>query len=148
MFDNLLKNTKEVLFIFVLDLLFVFLITTIITLVFARGFYRRKFDYSLFMFFIFLAIGTWMIGVWITPIGEPLFGVYWLSYVVISFFLAIFMTALFTADLPYYYKQKSSSKHESRHKNDKMDTAERTIDLFFWTFIIIATGSLLIHYLS
>jgi hypothetical protein len=47
----------------------------------------------LFLFLV-LFLGVWAGGVWFTPVGPPLFGGYWLPFVLMGIFLALLTVAL------------------------------------------------------
>ncbi len=65
---------------FMIDFLFAILIALLLTAIFAGGLRRHRFGAALIFFFVVLLFGTWAGGVWITPIGAPMFGVSWLSF--------------------------------------------------------------------
>lgn len=46
----------------------------------------------LFLFLI-LFFATWAGGLWLTPIGPPLWGVYWLPFVLVGLFVALVLAA-------------------------------------------------------
>jgi hypothetical protein len=58
---------------FVVDILFVLIIGVSLTALLGGG-YRKRGGSGILLFFLILVVGTWGIGVWITPMGPALYG--------------------------------------------------------------------------
>jgi len=78
------------------DLLLVFLLTLIVLVILLRsGRYRGEDDRSPALFFFpLLLLLIWATGAWITPIGVPVAGVYWLNFALPAAFILVFLFAL------------------------------------------------------
>ncbi len=122
---------------FFLDLLFVFFITILFVAIFNGVSRQQNSRDSLAVFFIILLMATWMGGLWITPLGAPIFGVYWLSFFVVGLFIMMLLSAIISI---------SDRNHRRYYKEGKYTDTALVIDVFLWAFIIITLGSIIFSY--
>lgn len=95
-------------------------------------------------FFPLLLLLIWTLGAWITPIGAPVAGVYWLSFVVPAAFLLVFLFALSTPSGP------ARREGDVVPDNAREEAAAGTViafSLFFWALLVAALAALAVHYL-
>jgi hypothetical protein len=137
-----LKNQEEeAVFPFLVDFVFAFFVALVLTAIFAGALRRQRFGAVLIFFFVVLLFGTWAGGVWITPVGPPLWGVSWLSFVLVGLFFALILTAL----LP---PERERKRPESVSELDGGTTSLVVFNAFFWVlvvglFIVIITSYLI-----
>ncbi|MFP4660812.1 MAG: hypothetical protein ACLFPF_01340 [Halanaerobiales bacterium] len=119
---------------FFLELLFAIVIALLLTWIFGIGLRRDNRDFLLF--FIIMILIIWAGGIWITPVGPLLWGVPWLSFLLVGL---LFML-LFVAVIP-----------ENRYRKRRTEAAEREtvfiVDVFFWILIIGIGIAILTYYL-
>ena len=95
-------------------------------------------------FFPLLLVLIWMLGAWITPIGAPVAGVYWLNFVVPAGFLLVFLFALSSPSGP------PRREGDVVPDNAREEAAAGTViafSLFFWALLVAALVALAVHYL-
>lgn len=95
-------------------------------------------------FFPLLLLLIWTLGAWITPIGAPVAGVYWLNFVIPAAFLLVFLFALSSPSEP------SRREGDVIPENAREEAAAGTViafSLFFWGLLAAALIALVVHYL-
>lgn len=107
--------------------------------------YRGQPGKSLLLFFfplLFLLI--WMTGAWLVPIGAPVAGVYWASFVAAALFLGLLLFALSTQSAPP--RRKGDVEPANAEKEAAAGTAV-VFGIFFWALVIAAILALFARYL-
>jgi hypothetical protein len=120
---------------FLHDLLFVFFLSLILTLVFAVGFRRHAWGGGLILFFLILFLATWAGGMWITPFGPVWRGVAWLPFIFVGIIIALLLTAVMRPDR---IRPREEGGVEMQSPSDSRSAT--ALDLFVWILI----GSLLV----
>jgi hypothetical protein len=126
---------------FLTDLLFVLIITMTLTALFTVGFRRHRTWPVLLGFFVILFMTTWAAGVWMTPIGSSLWGVPWLSFLIVGILFALLLTAIIPLSI------------STRDRDNTSLEGERTVgieifNLFFLILIIALAMTVFIHYVK
>ena len=116
--------------VFFIDLILVFLVALIFTVIFAAGFKKQRSKATLAGFFLLLMLGTWAIYAWVPPAGWLVYGVAWFQLLLIGLMIALLMAAFIspvTAD-------------DSQREKKEIDKSEQAsliaFDLFFWLLLI------------
>ena len=78
---------------FVWDLIFALAVGLVFAAIFSLVFGRTGPWASFFVFFIIIALAAWAGGVWFKPVGPPVFGVFWIPFLIFGFIFAILMAA-------------------------------------------------------
>lgn len=97
--------------------------------------------FAYFGFFIILFLATWAGGVWITPIGQPLWGVYWLPYLLVGLIFMFLLLALIPDARP------PRTRREKAQQQKQEIAAMLAFDAFFWIMVAVFTLVILTHYL-
>ena len=124
------------------DLLFVLLITLVLTAIFVVGFRRQRTGQIIAMFFVILFLATWAVGLWIVPVGPKIFGVPWVSYLIAGLLMALLLTAL----VPLAKSRRA--KDETTTESEEKTVAIAVFDLFFWILIIALIAAIILRYTS
>lgn len=122
---------------FYVDLLVVLVITLILTAIFAVGIRRQRAVPVILSFFVILFLTTWAVGVWINP--KPLWGLPWLSYLLVGILFALLMTVLVPLAR---YRGKGTKEAEEK------EVAIVTFDLFFWILVAGLIISIIARYVT
>lgn len=119
--------------------LFAFFTALVISLIFSRRFRRIGPwpNFWAYFFIIFLAI--WAGGIWVSPVGPSLLGVYWLPFFVVG----LTMGLLFAVALP---RSKPRTRGEALRKADQERAAVEAFSLFFWGIILIFSIAIIARY--
>ncbi len=117
---------------FIWHFLVAMLIALLLTAVFGGllGGHRR--GGALIFFFVVLLFGTWAGGLWLTPIGGPLWGgASWISFIFVGLFFALILTAA----LPPQRKRNKPDTGASETEPASLVV----FGIFFW-ILIVALG--------
>lgn len=116
---------------FIADLLTAIVIAGILVAIFGVGL-RRGAGAGLFWFFLILLLGTWAGGLWIAPMGPPLFGVSWLSYLIVGLFFALLIMAL----LPPIEGPPPATTARAAAEMEAEAEAFVALNMFFWIVLV------------
>jgi hypothetical protein len=120
-----------------LDLIYVLVITLVLTAIFAVGFRRQRTWPVVLVFFVILFLATWAVGVWITP-AAALPGASWVPYLIVGLLFALLLTAL----IPLSRTLRSDQTKEAEEKA----IAIVVFDLFFWILVIGLIAAIIVRY--
>jgi hypothetical protein len=128
------------------DFILAFIIAAIISAVLAFGLGWERpgraglWPSFLFIFFILLVV-TWAGGVWVTPFGTPVWGVYWLPFVVVGLILALVLLAISPPRRP---RTRREAVEQSRDERE----ASTVIGGFFWVMLLALGVAIVTHYVA
>lgn len=120
-----------------LDLLFVFIVALLLSLLFVpfTGVARPRDGGSavgaILFFVLILFFATWAGGVWITPFGPPIWGVYWLPFVIVGLFVALLLAAVAGPTSGGYVRPAS----EPERAEAEASAARTAFGLLFWLLL-------------
>ncbi len=124
---------------FLIDLLFVLVLTVLFTAIFAGGF-RRQSDWGdLVFFFVLLFLMTWAFGGWIPPFGPMLWGVVWSPFVITGLLIALLLTVFVEPRPPRTSSEKARQQEETRK-------SIVILDVFFWILLIGLLAVIILRY--
>ena len=122
---------------FFVDLLIALALALLVTAILAPS-RRYEGEWAFILVFVLLLLLIWAGGAWLTPVGPPLVGAYWLNFVIIAVFLLFLLLAL--APPP-------------RERKRVDPDAERTaagaaiaFGMFFWLLLVIALIAVAVYY--
>jgi hypothetical protein len=121
---------------FIWDLVFALAVGLIFAAIFSLVFRRTGPWASFFVFFAIIALAAWAGGVWLQPVGPPLFGVFWVPFLIFGFIFAILMAAA-----------APSSSYRSRRRAAEDRAVIAAFDVFFIVLIGILVASIVVGYL-
>lgn len=132
---------------FLIDLLFAFLIALIFAAILSTSYrgrgVQRAGAWPIFLvFFILLLLATWAGGVWIVPFGPPLWGAYWLPFVVTGIIVWLIIAA-FAWEPPRRSPRTDRVAADQAAEDEGVAVA---LTVFFWIVIIVLLVSVFSHY--
>lgn len=123
---------------FIADLLTAAIIAIILTLIVAMAFGRRGPWGSIAVLFLVIFLTTWLVGIWATPYGPAVRGIYVIPFL----FFGIAIALLLAAATPYRPPLK-----ESREEPEGEVSESRTVfNAFFWVFLVVMVVLILTAY--
>jgi len=141
---------------FLAEFLFVFLLALLFTafFAFARG-WQTPWPELVWVFMI-LMLGAWALGLWLRPIGPPMLGFYWGSFLAaIVVVLLLLLTAL-SGPRPVRRQRREElegveirpmTPAEERLEQEEAEANAATFfGVVFWVLIVFALVALLTHY--
>lgn len=132
---------------FFIDLMIVFVIAVILSLLFAGPFAWRRpgqevfWGNAFFLFLVFFFI-SWAGGVWLSPFGPVLWGAYWAPFVLIAFILGLLLLALVPPRRP-------RTRREAIIQQAKEETAAKAaLDFFLWILVLGLFIAIIVRYVK
>jgi hypothetical protein len=93
--------------IFVLEILFALIFGLVFTLIiFSLGRRWRPVDFIIYFLILFLFI--WGAGIWMRPIGPPLWGVFFLDFLFVGIIVSLFIIVFIPERRPRYFTRKET----------------------------------------
>lgn len=122
------------------DMLFAFLVAVFLSAIFAVGFRRRGPWTDFIAFFTIVFLAAWAGGVWATPVGRSVWGVYWLPFLFVGFVIALLLAASPRVGPP-------RSRSETVVRGGGREKVEIAFGVFFWILIVTLGVSIFVRYL-
>jgi uncharacterized membrane protein YraQ (UPF0718 family) len=121
---------------FLWDLIFALAVGLVFAAIFSLIFRRTGPWASFFVFFIIIALASWAGGVWLLPVGPPLFGVFWIPFLIFGFTFAILLAA-----------SAPSRTYRSRRRATEDQSVVAAFDVFFIVLIGVLIAAIVVGYL-
>lgn len=141
---------------FLAEFLFVFLLALLFTVLFAFAQGWQTPWPALVWLFMVLLLGTWALGIWLRPIGPPMLGFYWGSFLAAIVVVLLLLLAAVFGPRPVRSRRREELKGvEIRPKRPAEERLEqeaaeanalRFFGVVFWVVMVFAAAALLIHY--
>lgn len=138
-----------------------FLLVLLLALVFTALFSFSEARYrwpELTALFTILLLGTWALGVWFRPIGPPVGGVNWGSFLAAIVVITLLVLLSIRASGPpaagskreeerggVEYRQLSPAEEQLEEEEAEAEAAA-SLGLVFWVVVVAALVALLVHY--
>ncbi len=98
--------------------------------IFIAGFRKRGPWDNFLLFFAVVFLGSWAGGIWFSPLGPPLFGVYWLPFLIVGLVFALLLAAVVSPFPQDTTVQLLGPGEKSPEKNKRM-----VLGVYFWLLI-------------
>jgi hypothetical protein len=141
------------------DFTFSLVIALLLSLFFAAIIRRRGPRAGFFWFFVLILLATWAGGIWARPLGPSLWGVNWLSFLIVGLIVALLVTlnALRASPGKPYRKVERNAQLSRAQTRDLLEEANRegdtrqltyvTLSIFFWLLLLMLIVAILSRYL-
>jgi uncharacterized membrane protein len=126
---------------FFIHLVFALLVGLILTAIFALIVRAKGPWTSLLAVFVLIFLASWAGGVWLLPFGSPLWGTYWLPFLVVGLIFSLLLGALVSSS-PSTVEVVEPQKEEARRKR-----AVLALGIFFWILVGVLIVAIIVHYL-
>jgi hypothetical protein len=123
--------------------LFALCTAVILSLVFVFGFGRRRVWSAVLIFFVLILLASWAGGIWLTPIGPPLWEAYWLPFLIAGLIFALVLVA---AAAPPSRRSSVELVEPAKEEVDKK-AAYWVVGIFFWFLIAVLIVAIVWGYL-
>lgn len=125
---------------FLVDFFFALAIAGVVTAVFTLLLGRRGPWGSWPIFFVLIFLVAWAGGVWVTPIGPPVWGLYWIPFLAVAILFSLLLAAATPPDKP------PQSRIEAWEQTRDMATTALVVETFFWLLLVGLVLSILLRY--
>jgi len=128
---------------FLVDALFAVLIALIFTVLLAA--LGRTGPGPIFLFLILFLL-VWAGAVWMTPVGHPLWGGYWMNFVIIGLLIALLVGAL-APPVRTGRAVESVDRPGPEKAPPRWAEASAAVSILFWVLAVFLVAAILGHYL-
>lgn len=97
---------------------------------------------SVWPIFVLFFLAIWAGGLWLTPVGPPLIGVYWMPFLFVAIFIALFWAA---APPPPRRTRRTGEKSTPVQEEGMVATAAG-LGLLFWVLLVGLAIAALVRY--
>lgn len=116
---------------FLADLLVAALIAIVLVAVFGIFIRGEAIGAGLFWFFLLIFLASWAGGLWVTPVGPPIFGVSWLGYLLVGLVFTLLIMALLPPAPP-----RPRTPGAVQEEVEAEATAFAVLNMFFWILLV------------
>jgi hypothetical protein len=127
---------------FFFEFLVVLVFTLVLTAIFAVGIRRRTTWNILLPFFMILFLATWATGIWVSPIGPMIRGIFLVPFLFIGLLYALLLTAFIPPSRP------PRTPREKARQVEKEQETFAVLNAFFWLLIIGLIIAIIGRYIS
>jgi hypothetical protein len=125
---------------FFADFLFALAIGLLLTVIFGAGFRRTGPWGAWWAFLLIVFLAAWVGGVWVRPIGAPLFGVNWLPLLFMGALFALLLASVVPASPP-------RTRAEAVVRAETEEAVAVAFGAFFWILLVGLLVAVLLGYL-
>jgi amino acid permease len=126
------------------EALFALAVSLFLTVVFAVIGRQARTPARVIVFFLVVFLGAWAGGIWITPVGPSILGVYWLSFFAAGLLFALVLEAVAAFSVR---PAETPSGHIQEDKKAEREI-ESALGAFFWVLLVMFVSAIVLGYLS
>jgi hypothetical protein len=123
--------------------LFALAVSLFLTVVFAVIGRQAKSRRRVIVFFLLVFLSAWAGGIWITPVGPTILGVYWLSFFAVGLIFALVLEAI----AAFHSRPPQQGPEELRADAKEEHELESALNTFFWILLLTFIGAIVLGYL-
>jgi hypothetical protein len=145
---------------FIAEFLFVFVLALLFTAFFGFAAGRYVPWPGLLWLFVILLLTAWALSVWFRPIGFPIRGVYWPSFVGAIFVVIVVVSLLLMAAASAARRPRKKTREELKgfeirpltpaeeqvEKERAQERVAASLGFLFWVLTAVALAALVVHY--
>jgi small-conductance mechanosensitive channel len=127
----------------IVELLFALAVSLFLTVVFSVIGRQAKSRRRVIVFALLVFFGAWAGGIWITPVGPTILGVYWLSFFAVGLIFALVLEAI----AAFHSRPARPGSSETRMDEKEEHEIESVLGTFFWILLLAFIGAIVLGYL-
>jgi hypothetical protein len=125
-----------------IELTFALAVSLFLTVIFVVVGKRAKPRKYLILFSVILFFGSWGGGIWLSPIGPTILGVYWLSFFVVGVIFALVMEGIAAFSIRTPEEIKTADKADAKEARQ----IELLLRVYAWILLGILAGGIVLGY--
>jgi hypothetical protein len=137
---------KKGLAIMLIDFLAAFAVAFISTVLFALATRKRGLRKGLLLVFLMLLLSTWAGGVWMQPFGPVLWGIHWLTFLLIGAIVALIIAAAQSKSEPHGRQETIAMLERMEQEREAEKAVWATLTVFFWVLVLTLLSVIVIRY--
>jgi len=125
---------------FLVYLLFALLVSVLLTAIFLLSLGRKESRQGFLLFFLLVFLAAWAGGLWVTPVGPSVWGVYWVPFL----FAGLMFALLLAATAP---SRRPRSLREAAEQASQEEQVERAVGWLFWVLVAALVAAIIARYI-
>ncbi len=122
--------------------LFALAVSLFLTVVFAVIGRQAKSPRRVIVFALLVFFSSWAGGIWITPVGPAILGVYWLSFFAVGLIFALVLEGI----AAFHSRPVRPGSGEVRMDEKEEHEIESVFGTFFWILLLAFIGVIVLGY--
>jgi hypothetical protein len=124
------------------------IVALILSALFALATRKRGIRKGLFWLFLILFLATWSGGVWVKPFGPVLWGVHWLSFLIVGAVIALVLAVGQSRSRPKPQGRQETIEMLERMKEEREleQVTWITLTVFFWLLVLTLLAAIIFRY--
>jgi len=118
-----------------------------LSVIFALATWRHGRRKGIFWLFVILFVATWAGGVWVKPFGPVLWGIHWLSFLLVGLVVALILAVAQSKPKPQGRQETIEILEKMRQKREVEQIVWITLNLFFWILVLALSCAIVFRYL-
>jgi hypothetical protein len=123
-------------------LLIALLFALLFTAIFAAGLRKKGPWASLVLFFVIIFLATWAGGIWLHPIGRPVWGVHWMAFLFVGLVIALILAAT----VPGRQEESSVELVDPNKERAEKKAALGALGILFWVLMVALIVAIIARY--
>lgn len=126
------------------EALFALAVALFLTVVFAVIGRQGRRPARVIVFFVVVFLGAWAGGIWITPVGPSILGVYWVSFFAAGLLFALVLEAVAA------FSTRPAEPQSGHIQEDKKEEREieSVLGAFFWVLLAMFVAAIILGYIG
>jgi len=129
-----------------LELLASLTVALVLSALFALATWKRGLRKGLFWVFLILFLSTWAGGVWMKPFGPAVWGIHWLSFLLVGVVVALVLAVARPRPKPQGRQQTIEMLERMEQKREVEQAAWITLTIFFWVLVLTLLSAIIFRY--
>jgi hypothetical protein len=125
------------------EALFALAVALFLTVVFAVIGRQAKSPRRVITFALLVFLAAWAGGIWITPVGPTILGIYWLSVFAVGLIFALVLEGISA----FHSRPARPGSSENRMDEKEEHEIESVLGTFFWILLLAFIGAIVLGYL-
>ncbi len=132
---------------FFLEFLIAFIFALLLSALFIKVLRKSGPRTGYFWFFLVILLATWAGGIWLSPFGPSIRGVYWLPFLLVGLAMSVVITALAPRRKPRNRDETLAMLDQIEEEKEFEKVAILSMNLFFRSVVALLIVAIIIRYL-
>ena len=132
---------------FLLELFAALTVAFVLSALFALATRKQGLRKGLFLLFLILFLATWAGGVWMKPFGPVLWGIHWLTFLLVGAVVALILAVAQSKSEPHGRQETIEMLERMKQEREVEKAVWVTLTIFFWVLVLILLSAIVIRYL-
>ena len=129
-----------------LELLVALTVALILSAFFALATRKQGARKGVSLLFLILFLATWAGGVWMKPFGPVLWGIHWLTFLLVGAVVALILAVAQSRSEPHGRQETIEMLERMKQERQVEKAVWITLTIFFWVLVFTLLSAIVIRY--